>query len=74
MSQSSTIAFFLIVGFIVFVTMKGQLPAYAAILLGNSPNNSTTPQTTTLTPLPSLPTLPGMGEQQTTMGIGGISF
>jgi hypothetical protein len=32
MSQSSTIAFYLIAGFIMFITMKGELPAYAALL------------------------------------------
>lgn len=41
MSQSSTIAFFLIVGFLVFVTMRGELPAYAAVLgLGPSTTSS----------------------------------
>jgi hypothetical protein len=32
MSQSSTIAFYLIAGFLVFVTMRGELPAYAKVL------------------------------------------
>jgi len=32
MSQSSAIAFFLLFGFVAFVTMKGELPTYAAIL------------------------------------------
>jgi len=32
MSQSSVIAFFLIAGFIIFITMKGELPKYAALL------------------------------------------
>ena len=32
LSQSSTIAFFLLAGFIVYVTMKKELPAYAAVL------------------------------------------
>lgn len=32
MSQSSTIAFFLLAGFVIFVTMKGELPAYAAVV------------------------------------------
>ena len=32
MSQTSTIAFFLIAGFIIYVTMKKQLPAYAGIV------------------------------------------
>jgi hypothetical protein len=32
MGQSSTIAFFLIAGFIVYVTMKKELPAYLAVI------------------------------------------
>jgi len=36
-SQSSTIAFFLLAGFVIYVTMKGELPQYAAILgIGNA--------------------------------------
>lgn len=39
MSQSSTIAFFLLAGFLVFVTMRGELPKYAAVVgLGGSSN------------------------------------
>ena len=37
MSQSSTIAFALLVGFVAFITMKGELPKYAAVIgLGGS--------------------------------------
>jgi hypothetical protein len=32
MPQSSTIAFFMLAGFIVFVTMRGELPLYAAVI------------------------------------------
>lgn len=32
MSQSSTIAFALIVGFIVFITVRGELPKYLGVL------------------------------------------
>lgn len=32
MPQSSIIAFALIVGFIVFITVKGQLPQYLAVV------------------------------------------
>jgi hypothetical protein len=32
MSQSSVIAFFLLAGFLVFITMKGELPDYAAVI------------------------------------------
>jgi hypothetical protein len=31
-SQSSTIAFFLLAGFVVFITMRGELPKYAAVV------------------------------------------
>lgn len=30
MSQSSTIAFYLLAGFLIFITMKGELAKYAA--------------------------------------------
>lgn len=37
MSQTTKIAFALFIGYIVFVTMKGQLPAYMAVVgLGKS--------------------------------------
>jgi hypothetical protein len=32
LSQSSTIAFFLLAGFLIFVTMRGELPSYAAVV------------------------------------------
>ena len=32
MSQSSTIAFFLLAGFLVFVTMRHELPKYAGVI------------------------------------------
>jgi hypothetical protein len=36
MGQSSTIAFYLLAGFLIFITMKGELPRYAAVIgLGN---------------------------------------
>jgi len=66
MSQSSVIAFFLIIGFVVYVTMKGQLPAYAAILFGQSANESTQQTTTPQTVPQGLPNLPSM------IGLGGI--
>jgi hypothetical protein len=31
-SQSATIVFFLLAGFLVFITIKGELPAYAAVV------------------------------------------
>jgi hypothetical protein len=37
-SQSSAVAFYLIAGFIIFITMKGELADYAA-LLGFGPGN-----------------------------------
>jgi len=32
MSQSSVIAAFLLIGFLVFITARGQLPAYLSVL------------------------------------------
>ena len=32
MSQSSAIAFFLIAGFLVFITMRGELPKYSEVI------------------------------------------
>ena len=32
MSQSSSIAFFIMAGFLIFITMKGELPKYAAVV------------------------------------------
>jgi hypothetical protein len=56
MSQSSIIAAALLVGFIVFITVKGELSSYAAIVgLGSSTvSPSVAQQATGLTPLPSL--------------------
>lgn len=52
MSQSSTIAFALIVGFIVFITVRGELPKYLGVLglgsqaVSGTPSNGTTNGTT----------------------------
>jgi len=36
--QTSTIAFALIIGFIVFITVRGELPTYLGVIgLGNKP-------------------------------------
>lgn len=75
MSQNSIIAFALLVGFIVFVTMKGELPQYLAVvgLAGGSAASSTsstsstsgtagtaaTPSASSSLSLPSLPSLGG---------------
>jgi hypothetical protein len=50
-SQSSTIAFFLLIGFVVYVTMKGELVAYAGTVgLGpKAPSKQPTTEPTTLT-------------------------
>lgn len=38
MSQTSTIFAYLLAGFVIFVTMKGELPDYAAVIgLGPKP-------------------------------------
>lgn len=42
MNQSTVIAFFLLIGFVVYITIKGELPAYAAIL-GFGSQASTSP-------------------------------
>jgi len=34
MSQTSTIFFFLIAAFVVYITAKGELPKYAAVFYG----------------------------------------
>lgn len=31
-SQSSTIAFYLGIGFVIFITLRGELPKYAAVI------------------------------------------
>lgn len=43
MSQSSAIAAALIVGFVVFITVRGELPAYLAVFTGQAPANSQQP-------------------------------
>jgi hypothetical protein len=45
MSQSSTIAFFILAGFLVYITIKGELTSYAGIL-GIGPKATTTPTPT----------------------------
>lgn len=44
--QTSTIAFALIVGFIVFVTVRGELPKYIGVLTGSGSTPSSTPSAT----------------------------
>lgn len=36
MSQTSTIFFFVIIGFIIYVTTKGELPKYLSVILGTA--------------------------------------
>lgn len=43
MSQSSVIAAFLIIGFIVFITMRGELSKYLAVLGLSTTTPTTTP-------------------------------
>lgn len=38
--QTSTIAFALIVGFVVFITVRGELPKYIGVLTGSSTTTS----------------------------------
>lgn len=46
MSQSGKILGALSVGFLVFVTIKGELPAYASVLFGPAPTTSQADATT----------------------------
>jgi hypothetical protein len=40
MPQTSTIAFALVIGFVVYITVRGQLPGYLGVLgLGSQPVN-----------------------------------
>lgn len=46
--QSNWIAAFLIIGFLVYITLKGELASYKAVLFGPVPQGqSSTPPTTT---------------------------
>jgi hypothetical protein len=45
MNQTSWIAAFLFIGFIVYVTVKGQLPQYRAAIFGTSGSSSTSTTT-----------------------------
>lgn len=44
--QTSTIAFALIVGFIVFITVRGELPKYLGVLTGSGGSTSSVPTAT----------------------------
>lgn len=57
MSQTSVIFFGLMVGFIVFITVRGELAAYLEVL-GLSGNGGA--RTTAMPALPSLPSLPSL--------------
>lgn len=53
-SQASYIAAFLFIGFIVFVTVRGELPAYKAAIFGGDVSSGTatdSPQSTAATAL-----------------------
>lgn len=43
MPQSSTIAFYLIAGFLIYVTAKGELPVYLSVFLGPQAANQPSP-------------------------------
>jgi hypothetical protein len=48
MPQTSTIAFALIIGFIVYITVRGQLPGYLGVIgLGSQPVASPATQSST---------------------------
>jgi hypothetical protein len=44
-NQSSYIAAFIFIGFVVYVTVKGELPAYKAAILGSTSSTSTSAKT-----------------------------
>ena len=52
MPQSSYIAAYLIVGFLVFITARGELASYLAVVFGKAktPATKTTPAAPTTTP------------------------
>lgn len=41
MSQNSVIFFYLLVGFVIYITVRGQLPAYMAVLTGKTTGSGT---------------------------------
>lgn len=64
MNQNSIIAFALLVGFVVFVTMRGELQQYLAVVGLSSatlPGASVTPGAASNSGVASLPNLPGLG-------------
>lgn len=44
-NQSTKIFFGLFIGYLVYITIKGELPAYAAILIGTAPTTAQTDAT-----------------------------
>lgn len=81
MSQSSIIFGALFIGFLVYVTMKGQLKAYAAVFTGSvqTGGNLTDPIASTPNPAPSSSTnlVTGNPNDQigtflTSIGVGGL--
>jgi hypothetical protein len=55
MPQTSTIAFALILGFIVFITVRGELPKYLAVIGLNTNSAANATQNNTVSPaLPDL--------------------
>lgn len=70
MSQSSKIAFALLIGFIVYITVRGELPAYLCVIgLGsgctappvNTQNSGTSNPSPTMSPVSSTITAPPIG-------------
>ena len=56
MSQTSIIFGALIVGFIVYVTIKGRLPMYAAVLFGGVKGTNAASDKGAATNMPTMPT------------------
>jgi hypothetical protein len=62
-SQTSYIAAFLFIGFIVFITVKGELPQYKAAIFGGSSGVTTAQNSSNVGP--GFPSAPG-----STVGLG----
>jgi len=63
--QSSTIAFFLLAGFVIYITMRGELVQYAGVMgIGPDAQAAASRSASSSTPLLSLP---GLGSLSTTV-------
>lgn len=68
MSQTSIIFGTLLIGFIVYITIKGELPAYAAVLWGPKPATGTVTTTFPNGAIPTLSPIPSLGNTMSMFG------